>query len=136
MIGRFIGAYVLQHTKPGYTLAVCAVGATLLVLTSSSSVGGVAAYSLIAVGLFNSIMFPTIFALASEELGDETPNGSALLCLAIVGGAIVPEITGNVADVTTLARALLVPAACYVWIAIYGVLAARGLGLASDNSTG
>ncbi len=129
MIGRFVGAYVLQRTKPGYVLAACAVCAALLALLSSSSTGAVAAYSLIAVGLFNSIMFPTIFALASEELGDETPNGSALLCMAIVGGAIVPEITGAVADATTLATALLVPAACYIWIAVYGVLAARGLGL-------
>ena len=74
-------------------------------------------------------MFPTIFALASENLGEETPNGSALLILAIVGGAIIPEITGAVADATTLAMALLVPAVCYIWIAIYGVLTARGLGL-------
>ena len=129
MIGRFIGAYILQQAKPGYVLSACAVAALVLALLSSFTTGTVAAYSLIAVGLFNSIMFPTIFALASEELGDETPNGSALLCMAIVGGAVIPVVTGAVADATSLATSLLVPAVCYVWIGIYGVLAARGLGL-------
>jgi FHS family L-fucose permease-like MFS transporter len=130
MIGRFIGSVVLQQFKPGYVLACCALGACLLAMTSSFSNGEIAAFSLIAVGLCNSIMFPTIFSLASEQLGPETPNGSGLLCMAIVGGAIVPLITGAVADASTLAMSLLVPAVCYVWIAAYGVLAARGLGLA------
>src|SRR5580704_4878526 len=88
MIGRFIGAFVLRRARPGYALAACAVVAGLLATASSLSTGVVAAYALIAVGLFNSIMFPTIFALASEGLGEETPNGSAMLCMAIVGGAI------------------------------------------------
>jgi len=130
MVGRFIGSYVLQRLKPGLVLAGCATGACLLAVLSSLSAGPVAAYTLIAVGLFNSIMFPTIFSLASEQLGPETPNGSGLLCMAIVGGAIVPIITGAAADHAGLAVALLVPAACYVWIVAYGVLAARGLGLA------
>lgn len=131
MVGRFVGAYVLQRVRPGLVLAVCAVGACSLALLSSLSTGAVAAYTLIAVGLFNSIMFPTIFSLASEQLGPETPNGSGLLCMAIVGGAIVPIVTGAVADHAGLAFALFVPAACYVCIGVYGVLAARGLGLAS-----
>ena len=129
MVGRFIGSYVLQRLKPGLVLACCAGGASLLALTSSMSTGEIAAYTLIAVGLFNSIMFPTIFSLASEQLGSETPNGSGILCMAIVGGAIVPLVTGAVADRLGLGLALLVPAVCYVWIVFYGVLAARGLGL-------
>ena len=128
MIGRFIGAFVLRRARPGYALAACAVVAGLLATASSLSTGVVAAYALIAVGLFNSIMFPTIFALASEGLGEETPNGSAMLCMAIVGGAIMPVITGAVADARGLAIALFVPVLCYVWVAIYGVLVARGLG--------
>lgn len=134
MIGRFIGSYVLQRLKPGYVLAACAIAAGALALLSSLSTGATAAYSLIAVGLFNSIMFPTIFALASEELGDETPNGSALLCMAIVGGAIVPVLVGALADVRDLAAALIIPVVCYVWIVIYGVLAARGLGLVQEGA--
>jgi len=128
MIGRFVGAYVLRRAKPGYALAACAVGAGLLAAASSLSTGVVAAYALIAVGLFNSIMFPTIFALASEGLDEETPNGSAMICMAIVGGAIVPLATGAIADARGLATALFVPVLCYVWVAIYGVLVARGLG--------
>lgn len=129
MVGRFIGSYVLNRLKPGLVLAVCAVAASSLAAMSSLSQGDLAAYSLIAVGLCNSIMFPTIFSLASEQLGPETPNGSGLLCMAIVGGAIVPIVMGTVADTAGLAVALLVPALCYLWIATYGVLAARGLGL-------
>jgi FHS family L-fucose permease-like MFS transporter len=129
MVGRFAGAFALRIVKPGLALAAGAVGACLLALVSSQSVGPFAAYSLIAVGLFNSIMFPTIFSLATEQLGDETPNGSGLLCMAIVGGAIIPLITGAVADRVGLALSLIVPAVCYVWIVAYGVMAARGLGL-------
>jgi MFS transporter, FHS family, L-fucose permease len=134
MVGRFIGAYVLRRARPGFVLAACAVGAGLLALVSSLSTGQAAAYTLIAVGLFNSIMFPTIFSLASEQLGEETPNGSGLLCMAIVGGAIVPVITGAVADRAGLALSLIVPAICYVFIGAYGVLAVRGLGLKPTGS--
>jgi FHS family L-fucose permease-like MFS transporter len=129
MVGRFIGAFVLQRLRPGYVLAACAIVAATLVTVSSLTTGPVAAYSLIAVGLFNSIMFPTIFALATEQLGTETPNGSGLLCMAIVGGALIPPLTGKVADTFGLATAFLVPAVCYLWILIYGIMTARGLGL-------
>ncbi|HSC17550.1 MAG TPA: sugar MFS transporter [Rhizomicrobium sp.] len=129
MLGRFLGAFVLRRIKPGLVLAACAVCTTLLALLSSATTGELAAVALIAVGLFNSIMFPTIFALACENLGEETPNGSALLCMAIVGGAIVPVLTGATADRFGLAPSLLVPAVCYLWILAYGLLTARGLGL-------
>jgi len=128
MVGRFIGAFVLTRVRPGFVLVFCAVCTTLLAITSSLTTGEAAAGSLLAVGLFNSIMFPTIFALASENLGTETPNGSALLVMGIVGGAIIPVITGALADRTGLATALIVPALCYIWILIYGWLTANGLG--------
>lgn len=126
MCGRFVGAAVLRIVPPGAALAVCGISATSLALLSSSSAGLTAAASIIAIGLFNSIMFPTIFALALEGLEDAAPEGSGILCMAIVGGAIVPEITGMVADARGLAFALLVPAACYGWITIYGTYIARG----------
>lgn len=132
MIGRFIGAFVLQRVRPGVVLTVHAVCACGLAIFSAFSTGPVAAWSLIAVGLFNSIMFPTIFTLASENMGEETPNASALLVMAIVGGAIMPEMTGAIADHASLTAALAVPALCYVWIMIYGFLTARGLGLAAQ----
>lgn len=133
MIGRFFGSFVLRRLSPGSVLAACAACACGLVVVSSQSTGAIAAWTLVTVGLFNSIMFPTIFALASEDLGEEKPNGSALLCMAIVGGAVIPELTGAVADATRLATALAVPAACYVCIAIYGTLTARGLGIAAAH---
>ena len=125
MCGRFVGAGVLRIVPPGIALAVCGASAALLAILSSLSTGTTAAAAIIAIGLCNAIMFPTIFALAVEGLGDAAPEGSGILCMAIVGGAIIPEISGIVADARGLAIALLVPAACYVWITIYGATIAR-----------
>ena len=80
-------------------------------------------YALLAVGLCNSIMFPTIFSLGLDGLGSKTPEGSGLLCMAIVGGAILPVITGTVADMSTIATALIVPVICYAIIASFGLYA-------------
>ncbi|HBI70445.1 MAG TPA: glucose/galactose MFS transporter [Massilia sp.] len=112
MVGRFIGAALLRMFSPGKVLA-CAAGMTiLLLLVSANSTGMVSGWSLLAVGLFNSIMFPTIFSLASEGLGERAAEGSGLICVAIVGGAIVPLITGHAADLVGLKMALAVPAIC------------------------
>jgi MFS transporter, FHS family, L-fucose permease len=94
-----------------------------LILVSANSVGMVSAWSLLAIGLFNSIMFPTIFTLASEGLGPRAADGSGLLCVAIVGGAIVPLITGSAADLMGLKAALVVPALCYLGILGFGIFA-------------
>lgn len=126
MIGRFLGSAVLRRVAAGSVLAACALGAAALASLSAVSIGLIAAVAVLAVGLCNSIMFPTIFALAIENLGDETPQGSGILCLAIVGGAVVPVLTGLAADRFGLASALFVPVACYLWIAIYGALARGG----------
>ena len=129
MLGRFAGAFILARTSPGKVLAVHALAALILALAASLSAGPAAAAGVLAIGLANSIMFPTIFTLALEGLGEETANGSALLCMAIVGGAIVPVIYGATADKIGLGHALIVPACCYLIIASYGWHAARGLGL-------
>lgn len=120
MVGRLIGSAVMRKVPAGVVLSACALGAAVLASTSALSVGALAAYSAIAIGLFNSIMFPTIFTLSIEGLGTRTPQGSALLCLAIVGGAIVPLITGVAADRFGLSNALFVPVLCYLWIALFG----------------
>jgi len=125
MCGRFVGAGVLRIVPPGIALAVCGASAASLAILSAFSTGTTAAAAIIAIGLCNAIMFPTIFALAVGGLGDAAPEGSGILCMAIVGGAIIPEISGIVADARGLAIALLVPAACYVWITIYGATIAR-----------
>ena len=120
MIGRFIGALILRHVAAGKLLACVAIGATSLVLISSVSTGWIAGWALLAVGLMNSIMFPSIFSLAVERMGDETPNASGLLCMAIVGGALIPLLAGAMADISGISLALIVPAACYAVIAGYG----------------
>ncbi|AMC13341.1 glucose transporter [Liberibacter crescens] len=122
MIGRFIGSWFLTHHSAGKILAFTGSMASLLLLISASSYGWISGWSLIAIGLFNSIMFPTIFSLANFGLGSRAPEGSGLICMAIVGGAIVPLITGYVADISNLKVALLVPVFCYLNIALYGWL--------------
>ena len=125
MVGRFIGAALLRMFSPGKVLA-CAAGTTiLLLLVSANSTGAVSGWSLLAVGLFNSIMFPTIFSLACEGLGERAAEGSGLICVAIVGGAIVPLITGHAADLVGLKMALAVPAICYAIILCFGIFARR-----------
>jgi MFS transporter, FHS family, L-fucose permease len=125
MVGRFIGAYVLRIFSPGKVLACHAAAAIVLILISANSVGLISGWSLLAIGLFNSIMFPTIFTLACEGLGPRAAEASGIICVAIVGGAVVPLITGRVADLTTLKAALLVPAICYAVICGFGIYARR-----------
>jgi FHS family L-fucose permease-like MFS transporter len=126
MVGRLIGSGVLLKAPPGRVLTGYALAAASLAAVSAASTGWLAAGMIIAVGLCNSIMFPTIFTLAIEGLGSDTPQGSGLVCMAIVGGAVVPLITGSLADHIGLSWALLAPIACYLWIAIYGQLTAGG----------
>lgn len=120
MVGRFIGAALLRKLAPG-TLLGCAASMVILLIAVAASVQGpLAGWAILAVGLFNSVMFPTIFALASEGLGTRAAQGSGLICCAIVGGAIVPPLTGLAADLSNLSFALIVPAACYAAIGLYG----------------
>lgn len=125
MVGRFVGAGLLRGLAPGRLLATVAIGAAVLAALSAASHGPLAAWSLIAIGLMNAIMFPTIFALAVEQMGADTPRASGLLCMAIVGGAIVPFVAGVVADASSISAALAVPAACYAIIAGFGWYARR-----------
>ena len=126
MVGRFIGSAVLRFANPGLTLAGCAAGAVLLLAVSTHTSGLVAAYSLLAIGLMNSIMFPTIFTLACEGLGPRAADGSGIINVAIFGGAVVPLATGALADATgSLTTALVLPALCYGVILAFGVFARR-----------
>jgi len=126
MVGRIIGSGILRLLSPGKILAFVAFGAITLISVSINTSGLVSGYSLLAVGLMNSIMFPTIFSLASERLGGRAADGSGIINIAIFGGAVVPLLTGMLADVTgSLALALLLPAACYAVIAGFGIYARR-----------
>jgi FHS family L-fucose permease-like MFS transporter len=126
LIGRFIGAYVLTRISPGKVLAFVAAGSIALILISANTTGALSGGSLLAIGLMNSIMFPTIFTLASEGLGRRTAEGSGVIATAIVGGAVIPPLTGMLADASgSLQFALLLPAICYALIAGYGMYARR-----------
>ncbi|WP_250458713.1 sugar MFS transporter [Microbulbifer litoralis] len=121
MVGRFIGAAVMRSVNPGTVLAFNAVAAILLVAAAIAGSGALAMWAILLVGLFNSIMFPTIFSLALKDLGRQTGQASGILCLAIVGGALVPLLQGVVADSAGLQLSFLVPIVCYVYIAFYGL---------------
>jgi FHS family L-fucose permease-like MFS transporter len=121
MIGRFAGAAILRRVKAGHVLAFCAVVAALLVTISMLTDGRTAMWTILAVGLFNSIMFPTIFSLGAAELGPLTGRGSGLLNMAIVGGAIVPLLVGSIADHYGIQHAFVIPVICYLYILYYGL---------------
>jgi len=126
MVGRFIGSYLLRILSPGKILATVASGAIILIIISANSTGTLSAYSLLSIGLMNSIMFPTIFSLASEKLGPRAADGSGIINIAIFGGAVVPLMTGFLADKSgSLHFALLLPALCYAVIAGFGIYARR-----------
>jgi MFS transporter, FHS family, L-fucose permease len=120
MVGRFLGAGLLRRFKPGSLLGLCAIAAALLVTISMAATGHVAMWTILAVGLFNSIMFPTIFSLGVAELGPLTGNASGLLNMAIVGGAILPVLQGVIADRVGIHHAFLLPVICYLYILFYG----------------
>ena len=121
MIGRFIGAAAMQYVAAGKALAFSAVAASALVALAVFTDGQVAMWSILFVGLFNSIMFPTIFSLGLTGLGKHTSQGSGILCLAIVGGAIVPLLQGLLADAYGVQPAFLLAIVCYVYIVFYGL---------------
>jgi FHS family L-fucose permease-like MFS transporter len=125
MIGRFIGSYALKKVRPNFALGVCAIIACALVSISILTFGHVAVWSILLVGLFNSIMFPTIFTLGIAELGPLTGEGSGILVAAIVGGAVIPFLEGHLADQIGLHYAFILPALCYVYLAYYGFRGSR-----------
>lgn len=121
MIGRFIGAVVMQKIAAGKLLAFNGVMAVILIAMAIVFDGAVAMWAILAVGLFNSIMFPTIFSLAINRLGEATSHGAGVLCLAIVGGAIIPLFQGMLADSVGVQLAFILPVFCYLYIIFYGL---------------
>jgi MFS transporter, FHS family, L-fucose permease len=133
MIGRFIGAPLLQRFKPSYLLALCAVPAATLVITSMLTHGHTAMWTILAVGFFNSIMFPTIFSLGEAGLGTLSGSGSGLLNMAIVGGAILPVIQGVIADRVGIHHAFVLPVICYLYILFYALSGSKPNSLRFSN---
>lgn len=133
MVGRFAGSALLRMVNPGKVLACAAAIAIMLLAISAAAQGAISAFALIAIGLCNSIMFPTIFALACEGLGPRSADGSGVICMAIVGGAVLPPLAGWVSDLASLRIALLVPAFAYAIILIFGFFAARPFRIIEQN---
>ncbi|MFP5392450.1 MAG: sugar MFS transporter [Gammaproteobacteria bacterium] len=125
MVGRFIGSAVMRTISPGRVLAFNAAACILLLIATTFGHGHFAMWAVLLVGLFNSIMFPTIFSMGVHELGPLTSQGSGLLVMAIAGGAVVPVIQAQAADAIGLQTSFLVPAACYAFILYFGMKYAR-----------
>lgn len=119
MVGRFVGSYIMNYIKPALCLAFNAIMAIVLLVYAIMIGGEFGAYAILMVGFFNSIMFPTIFSLATNGLGRCTSEASGIICIAIVGGAIVPPIQGLVADSMNLHISFIIPAICYLYILFF-----------------
>jgi FHS family L-fucose permease-like MFS transporter len=125
MVGRFIGSGLLQKIKTGHLLGICAVCAAALVTISMISTGHFAMWSIILVGFFNSIMFPSIFTLGVAELGPLTGDGSGVMIMAIVGGALIPLAQGAVADKIGIHHAFFLPVICYLYILFFALIGSK-----------
>ena len=121
MIGRLVGAALMNYVAATKYLAVNALIAIIMIIVSMNSTGDVAMWSILAVGFFNSIMFPTIFTLAVKGLGSMTSKGSGLVCQAIVGGALIPLVQGVAADSIGIQLSFIVPMLCYIYIGWYAL---------------
>jgi FHS family L-fucose permease-like MFS transporter len=125
MVGRFVGSWLLTKFKTSTVLGTAAVIACSLVGTSIITHGHTAMWAILAVGLFNSVMFPTIFTVGLTGLGPLTSKGSSLMVAAIVGGALIPLAEGHLADLIGVQHAFVIPAVCYIYIALFGYLGGR-----------
>lgn len=125
MVGRFLGSALMQKVNPGKLLGGFAFVAFLLTSITLFANGSLAMISVLSIGLFNSIMFPTIFTLAIHDLGGKTGKGSSLLIMAIVGGAILPVLMGIMADTIGLHEAFFLPALCYIYISWFGFIGSK-----------
>lgn len=125
MLGRFIGSAVMRYTDSRKVLAFNASMAILLLFVTVLTDGSLAMWAVLSIGLFNSIMFPTIFSLAVKGLGKHTSQASGIICLAIVGGAIVPLLQGMIADYIGVHLAYIMPVICYIYIGYYALIGSK-----------
>jgi FHS family L-fucose permease-like MFS transporter len=121
MIGRFSGSWMMKRVKPARLLAVFGIGALASALVGVSASGPVAVLAIVLVGFFNSIMFPTIFALSLKNLGPLTKRASSFLVMAIIGGGLIPAVMGKISDLSNIQKAFMVPLICYVYVIYFAV---------------
>jgi FHS family L-fucose permease-like MFS transporter len=125
MIGRFVGSALLTRVSAGLLLGIAAMVAALLCLLVNQTPGAIAGYAALSIGLFNSVMFPVIFTLTLEHSTASKAAVSGLLCMAIIGGAVLPLVMGHLADLFGLRQAYVVPLLGYMCIAAFGLAASR-----------
>jgi len=125
MVGRFAGSALLRRMRPGELLGICAVAASLLVFITLFSTGAVAVWSFLFVGLFNSIMFPTIFTLGIDGMGKLTSQASGILFLGVVRSATLSVVQGALADRIGIHAAFILPALYYLYVVYYGFRGSR-----------
>lgn len=125
MVGRFTGSALLYRVDTGSTVGVASLIAAGLVVTAMLTSGSVAMASILLVGLFNSILFPSIFTLGIAGLGHLTGQGSGIMIAAIVGGAVIPLVQGAMADRIGLQHAFFLPVICYLYLVFYGFAGSR-----------
>src|SRR5260370_28402259 len=116
MIGRFAGSAMMKRIQALMLLAIFGVGALACVIVGTSTSGLPSVAAIVMVGFFNSIMFPTIFALSLKNLGPLTKRASSLLVMSIIGGALIPAAMGRISDLSTIQVAFIVPLICYVYV--------------------
>ena len=127
MIGRFVGAYLTSKNNPSKVLGFFAIGALLVIIISMNTVGLLSMWSILAVGLFNSIMFPTIFTLSIQDIEELKPQASGILCTMIVGGAIIPPLYGFITDLSGFKAAMILLLACYGYIYYFAKSTSKNL---------
>ncbi|HZQ92437.1 MAG TPA: L-fucose:H+ symporter permease [Terriglobales bacterium] len=130
MLGRFAGSAIMKAVAPARLLAIFAAGCVLCAGVALIASGIVPVWAVVLIGLFHSIMFPTIFALGIKDLGAHTKRGSSFMVMAIIGGALFPAIMGRISDATNIQTAFIVPLVCYVYILYFAVAGHRPAGLA------
>jgi FHS family L-fucose permease-like MFS transporter len=121
MIGRFSGSWMMKRIPAPKLLAIFGIGAVTCVLIGISASGLVSVIAIVLVGFFNSIMFPTIFALSLKNLGSLTKRGSSLLVMSIIGGGLIPPAMGKISDASNIQRAFIVPLICYLYVIYFAV---------------
>jgi MFS transporter, FHS family, L-fucose permease len=132
MIGRFAGSAMMKRVAPSNLLGLFAACAAVCTTIAALGTGTVSVWALVLLGFFDSIMFPTIFALSVKGLGPDTKLGSALLVMSIIGGAIVPPIMGYVSDVSSIRAAFLVPGICYAYVFYFATQGHKPMSMASN----
>ncbi|HWY45114.1 MAG TPA: L-fucose:H+ symporter permease [Candidatus Sulfotelmatobacter sp.] len=121
MIGRFAGSWMMKSIPAPRLLATFGCGALVCVLAGIGLSGLTSVLAIVAVGFFNSIMFPTIFALSIKNLGALTKRGSSLLVMSIIGGALIPAAMGRISDASNIRVALVVPLICYLYVIYFAI---------------